>query len=53
MVKNVGHHLMEMLPLHAVIGNMTRRVLKLIREEYASILRVCTYNFSMYGIVLM
>jgi len=37
-----GKYLVEMLPLEACIGNMVRRVLQIIREEYTSELRNTT-----------
>lgn len=34
-----GKYLIEMFPLQACIGNMVRRVLQIIREEYTSELK--------------
>lgn len=31
-----GHYLHKALPLHASVANMARRVLKIVREEYAA-----------------
>lgn len=36
-VKQVGQNLMETAPSETVVGNMTRRVLKIIRDEYATL----------------
>ena len=36
-VKQVGINLMETAPSETVVGNMTRRVLKIIRDEYATL----------------
>lgn len=34
-IKLIGKDLMEAAPSEAMIGNMTRRVLKIVRDEYA------------------
>ncbi|RZF45017.1 hypothetical protein LSTR_LSTR001978 [Laodelphax striatellus] len=36
MIKTHGKNLEEALPVHASVGNMVRRVLKIIREEYTA-----------------
>ena len=36
LIRTHGRHLHKALPLHASVGNMARRVLKIIREEYAA-----------------
>lgn len=35
-IRTHGRFLHKALPLHASVGNMARRVLKIVREEYAA-----------------
>ncbi len=35
MIKHIGKNLVETAPSETVIGNMTRRMLKIVRDEYA------------------
>lgn len=35
-IRTHGRYLHKALPVHASVGNMARRVLKIVREEYAA-----------------
>lgn len=35
-IRTQGRYLHKALPVHASVGNMVRRVLKIVREEYAA-----------------
>lgn len=38
-IRHLGKDLMDTAPSETVVGNMTRRVLKIIRDEYATALK--------------
>lgn len=54
-IRRHGRHLHKALPLHASVGNMIRRVLKIIREEYAAGQKVCNpySNTTLFQILIL